>query len=193
MNEGASPGRAPLRRHSQPADPGEIAWQRDVSGTAEYLEGRHVDNSSFETVSLGDYFGVIWRRKWIVILVTILFGVAGLPVLDASARSCMRRRRRFCTTPAPRPRAARRGHASDWGLQYAPFAQSSDFAAQVVKAAHVIPALTATQLMHNTTIAPIPAGNGLQFTVSNPSALNAAAVGGCLQRSVPELSRSEHA
>ena len=36
-----------------------------------------MDNSSFETVSLGDYFGVIWRRKWIVILVTILFGVAG--------------------------------------------------------------------------------------------------------------------
>ena len=36
-----------------------------------------MDNSSFETVSLGDYFGVVWRRKWIVLLVTILFGAAG--------------------------------------------------------------------------------------------------------------------
>ena len=65
-----------------------FVWQRVLGGDVEYLEGRHVDNSSFETVSLGDYFGVVWRRKWIVLLVTILFGVAGFLYRHAPDRRC---------------------------------------------------------------------------------------------------------
>ncbi len=79
-----------------------------------------MDNSSFETVSLGDYFGVIWRRKWIVILVTILFGVAGFLY-------SMHQQKLYASTSSvlyiPSPTASgssTKGVASDWGITYAP-------------------------------------------------------------------------
>src|SRR5438876_960226 len=38
-----------------------------------------VDNGSVESVSLGDYIGVVSRRKWIVLIVTLLVaGAAGI-------------------------------------------------------------------------------------------------------------------
>lgn len=133
-----------------------------------------MDNSSFETVSLGDYFGVIWRRKWIVILVTILFGVAGFlysmhqTKLFASTSSVL-----YSNTAASGSSSAK-GQASDWGITNLPFAQSTEVATQVLESLHpTIPGLTATQLVHQTSIAAIPTGNGLSFTVTNPSSLDA--------------------
>ena len=133
-----------------------------------------MDNSSFETVSLGDYFGVIWRRKWIVILVTILFGVAGFlysmhqTKLFASTSSVL-----YSNTAASGSSSAK-GQASDWGITNLPFAQSTEVATQVLESSHpTIPGLTATQLVHQTSIAAIPTGNGLSFTVTNPSSLDA--------------------
>jgi uncharacterized protein involved in exopolysaccharide biosynthesis len=40
-----------------------------------------MEDGSFDTASFGDKVGVVWRRKWIVILVTIL--VTGAAVLFA--------------------------------------------------------------------------------------------------------------
>ncbi len=116
-----------------------------------------MDNSSFETVSLGDYFGVIWRRKWIVILVTILFGVAGFlysmhqQKLYASTSSVL------YIPSATSPGSSTKGVASDWGITYAPLAESTVFAAQVLRSLKVpIAGLSPTQLQKDTTVTAIP-------------------------------------
>jgi uncharacterized protein involved in exopolysaccharide biosynthesis len=37
-----------------------------------------VENGWYESVSLSDYIGVIWRRKWIVLLVTVMVTAAAI-------------------------------------------------------------------------------------------------------------------
>ncbi len=154
-----------------------------------------MDNSSFETVSLGDYFGVIWRRKWIVILVTILFGVAGFlysmhqTKLFASTSSVL-----YSNTAAT---GSSNGEGAGERLGNHEFAVRPvrrRFATQVLQSLHPsIPGLTATQLVHQTTIAAIPTGNGLQFTVTNPSSLNAVRLANGYTTQFPIYLRQEHA
>ena len=47
-----------------------------VSPPPTFRKDALVENGSVESVSLGDYVGVVWRRKWIVIIVTLLVGGA---------------------------------------------------------------------------------------------------------------------
>jgi uncharacterized protein involved in exopolysaccharide biosynthesis len=35
-----------------------------------------VENGWYESVSLSDYVGVVWRRKWIALLVTVMVTAA---------------------------------------------------------------------------------------------------------------------
>ncbi len=37
-----------------------------------------VENGWYESVSLSDYVGVVWRRKWIALLVTVMVTAAAI-------------------------------------------------------------------------------------------------------------------
>jgi Mrp family chromosome partitioning ATPase len=142
-----------------------------------------VDNSSFETVSLGDYFGVIWRRKWIVILVTILFGVAGFLY-------SMHQQKLYASTSqvlytGVSSSSSTKGTASDWGIAQVPLAQSADFAATVLAKAKITPAMTPAQLQNETAVTAIPSGTGIQFTVTNPNENNAKTLAGTYSSQYP--------
>ena len=153
-----------------------------------------MDNSSFETVSLGDYFGVIWRRKWIVILVTILFRRRWIPVLDASAEAVCVDLVGALQPQSHSPRSSTKGVASDWGITYADrWLNRRRSRRQVLDSLK-----TADRWSHRrrsskktTTIAAIPAGNGLQFTVTDATPLNAQTSRGRLQHPVSR-SISQH-
>ena len=87
-----------------------------------------MDNDSFETVSLGDYFGVVWRRKWIVLLVTTLFGIAGFlysmhqQKLYASTTSVVN------TAPSSSPSSGSKGsNAGTWGASQVDVANTHKF------------------------------------------------------------------
>ena len=112
-------------------------------------------------------------NPWIVIAATVLCGVAGFaysthqPKQFASTSSVL-------YNPAAGGGSSSRGLASDWGSNYEPFAQSTEVAARVLESLRPsIPRLTPTQLARKTSIAVIPTGNGLSFTVTDLSSLDA--------------------
>ena len=45
-------------------------------GTQTTREDLVVENGWYESVSLSDYISVVWRRKWIVLLVTVMVTTA---------------------------------------------------------------------------------------------------------------------
>ena len=66
-------------------------------GTQTTREDLVVENGWYESVSLSDYIGVVWRRKWIVLLVTVMV-TAAAPRRDRVGTSMPGRRRDGSTT-----------------------------------------------------------------------------------------------
>ncbi len=142
-----------------------------------------MDNSSFETVSLGDYFGVVWRRKWIVALVTVMFAAAGFLY-------SMHQQKKYSSTSSvtlnPSSAAANQGSKasalSTWGGQQVGIADSAAFATEVWGHIHTNPlvqGMSPQDLLNATVVSATPGGNGVQFvaTATDPSAAKLIASG----------------
>ncbi len=113
-------------------------------------------------------------NPWIVIAATILFSVAGFAYSTQQQKLYASTSTVLYIPSAGGSSNSSDGQANNWGATTAPFAQSTEVATQVLQRLHPsIPGLTPTQLSHETSIAAIPTGNGLSFTVTNPSSLNA--------------------
>ena len=88
-----------------------------------------MENGSVESVSLADYVGVVWRRKWIVIIVTLLVGGAAAiyakhqQTLYASTATVVFNPGANATPTSP---TSKSGQAGNWGAQYLDFANSQD-------------------------------------------------------------------
>ncbi len=110
-------------------------------------------------------------KPWILIAATILCGAAGFAYSTAQQTL-------YASTSSvlylPTPGSSTKSVAGDWGITRAPLAESTEFAGLVLRSLNPrIPGLTPSQLQKQTTVAAIPAGNGLQFTVSDPKSLGA--------------------
>ena len=136
----------------------------------------------YESVSLSDYFGVIARRKWIVLLVTVLMTVSAVaysknqtPKYQATAE---------LLSPIPISSASKSGIS--WSQQHAPLADTPTVANLVItgkeKPLPTIPTtvivtapqfqptasngLTGDELLHVTTVVPNATSDGIDFTVT---------------------------
>ena len=143
----------------------------------------------YESVSLSDYFGVIARRKWIVLLVTVLMTVSAVaysknqtPKYEATAE---------LLSPIPLTSASK--SSITWSQQHAPLADTPTIAnlvitgkepplptlpSDVVVTAPTFPphpsnGLTGDGLLHSTTIAPNATSDGIDFTVRNSDPVQA--------------------
>ena len=136
----------------------------------------------YESVSLSDYFGVIGRRKWIVLLVTVLMTVSAVafsknqtPKYQATAE---------LLSPIPVSSASKSGIT--WSVQNAPLAKTLKIANLVVTGKeaplpklppdvivnspgfppHPTNGLTAQELYNATGIVPNATSDGIDFTVT---------------------------
>lgn len=126
-------------------------------------------------------------KPWIVVAATILCGVAGFAysaqqqTLYGSTSAVL-----YLPNPGTTGGSSTKGIAGEWGVTYAPFAESTEFAALVLHSLNPpIPGLTSTQLQNHTTVVSIPAGDGLEFTVSDAKSLDAQMLANAYSREFP--------
>jgi capsular exopolysaccharide synthesis family protein len=142
-----------------------------------------VETGWYESVSLSDYFGVIARRKWIVLLVTVLMTVSAVaysknqtPKYQATAE---------LLSPVSLNTASKSGIS--WSVQHAPLAATPKVANLVITGdepplpplpkdvivtvppfpPHSPNGLTGEELLHSTAIVPNATSDGIDFTVTS--------------------------
>ncbi len=146
-------------------------------------------DNGFETVSLGDYVGVVWRRKWIVLLVTLL--LAGAATLYAKHQQTLYSATSqvlYSPTSAPATQQANNkslsGNAGAWANSNVALASSQTFDRYVLgrlKLADRTPA----DLQAQTTVAVDATGNNLIVTVSDPNQGTATRLAAAIANSFP--------
>jgi tyrosine-protein kinase len=146
-----------------------------------------VETGWYESVSLSDYFGVIARRKWIVLLVTVLMTVSAV----AYSKNQTPKYQATATLPSPQSGAAEAKSGSiTWSQTHAPLADTLSIASIVVgtKTPSPIPkvgapgnqiqpesppflqvkasGVTADELRSSSTVVASTTGDSIDFTVT---------------------------
>ena len=141
----------------------------------------------YESVSLSDYFGVIARRKWIVLLVTVLMTVSAV----AYSKNQTPKYQATASLPSPQSSTAEAKAGSiTWSQTNAPLADSTTIASIVVGARTPAPiptvaiagkvihpaapqfsqvkasGMTADELVHSSTVVAADTGDSIEFTVT---------------------------
>ncbi len=143
----------------------------------------------YESVSLSDYFGVIARRKWIVLLVTVLMTVSAV----AYSKNQTPKYQATAELLSPIPVASASKSGISWSVQHAPLADTLRVANLVITGnepplpklppdvivnapqfpPHPADGLTAQQLYNATAVVPNATSDGIDFTVTNPDPIAA--------------------
>jgi capsular exopolysaccharide synthesis family protein len=150
-----------------------------------------VENGSVESVSLADYVGVVWRRKWIVLIVTLLVGGAAAiyakhqQTLYSSTSTVVFNPQAQSTTATGQ--AAKSGAVGVWGSNNLDNAETNAFYKDALARLHPTGTLarSASDLEGQTSVSATPSGNGIQFKVSDPSRGNAQVLAGALAQEFP--------
>ena len=143
----------------------------------------------YESVSLSDYFGVIARRKWIVLLVTVLMTVSAV----AYSKNQTPKYQATAELLSPIPVASASKSGISWSVQHAPLADTLRVANLVITGnepplpklppdvivnapqfpPHTADGLTAQQLYNATAVVPNATSDGIDFTVTYPDPIAA--------------------
>jgi capsular exopolysaccharide synthesis family protein len=141
-----------------------------------------VETGWYESVSLSDYFGVIARRKWIVLLVTVLMTVAAV----AYSKNQTPKYQATAELLSPIPISSSSKSGISWSQQHAPLADTITIANLVISGKepplptlppdvvvtapqfppHPANGLTGDDLLHSTTVVPNATSDGIDFTVT---------------------------
>jgi capsular exopolysaccharide synthesis family protein len=141
-----------------------------------------VETGWYESVSLSDYFGVIARRKWIVLLVTVLMTVSAV----AYSKNQTPKYQATAELLSPVPLSTASKTSISWSVQHAPLADTPTMAnlvitgkepplpkiptTVIVNAPQFQPTaangLTGDELLHVTTVVPNATSDGIDFTVT---------------------------
>ena len=136
----------------------------------------------YESVSLSDYFGVIARRKWIVLLVTVLMTVSAV----AYSKNQTPKYQATAELLSPVPLSTASKTSISWSVQHAPLADTPTIANLVITGKEPpLPKLPTTvivnapqfqptaanglsgdELLHVTTVVPNATSDGIDFTVT---------------------------
>jgi capsular exopolysaccharide synthesis family protein len=146
-----------------------------------------VETGWYESVSLSDYFGVIARRKWIVLLVTVLMTVSAV----AYSKNQTPKYQATASLPNPQGSTAEAKSGSvTWSQVNAPLADTNTIASIVVgektptpvptvgpSTAPITPiappflqvkgsGMTSTELINSSSVIPAATGDSIEFTVN---------------------------
>jgi len=131
-----------------------------------------VENGWYESVSLSDYVGVVWRRKWIVLLVTVMVTAAAVGFSERQQKLFAATSQLVNTTAAASSSSGKNAPTNVWSAAHAPLLATTQAASWVVKQSG-LKGLSAEQLLSETKVSADPLVDAVDFTVTDPNALTA--------------------
>ena len=141
-------------------------------GTQTTREDLVVENGWYESVSLSDYVGVVWRRKWIVLLVTVMVTAAAVGFSERQQKLFAATSQLVNTTAAANTSSGKNTPTNAWSAAHAPLLATTQAASWVVKQSG-LKGLSAEQLLSETKVSADPLVDAVDFTVTDPNALTA--------------------
>ena len=120
----------------------------------------------YESVSLSDYFGVIARRKWIVLLVTVLMTVSAV----AYSKNQTPKYQATAELLSPVPLSTASKTSISWSVQHAPLADTPTIANLVITGKEPpLPKLPTTVIVNAPAVPAAPPPTGSRATSSSTS------------------------
>jgi Mrp family chromosome partitioning ATPase/capsular polysaccharide biosynthesis protein len=131
-----------------------------------------VENGWYESVSLSDYIGVVWRRKWIALLVTVMVTAAAIGFSERQQKLYAASSQLVNTTAAAESSNGKNTTTNAWSSAHAPLFATTAGANWIIKQAHVS-GISAEQLLDETKVSADPIVDAVDFTVTDPNAKTA--------------------
>jgi tyrosine-protein kinase len=136
-----------------------------------------VENGWYESVSLSDYVGVVWRRKWIALLVTVMVTAAAIGFSERQQKLFAATSQLVNTTSSASSTSTKGATGNTWSTSHAPLFDTVRAANFVVRSFH-LSGISGLQLLNETTIVPDPSIDAVDFTVSDPNPTTAQKLAG---------------
>ncbi len=131
-----------------------------------------MENGWYESVSLSDYVGVIWRRKWIVLLVTVMVTAAAVGFSERQQKLYSATSQLVNTSSTAGGSSSKTSGGNTWSTAHAPLLETLHAANFVVKA-QGLSGISGVQLLNETTVVPDPSIDAIDFTVSDQNPTSA--------------------
>ena len=131
-----------------------------------------MENGWYESVSLSDYVGVVWRRKWIVLLVTVMVTAAAVGFSERQQKLFAATSQLVNTTAAASSSSGKNAPTNAWSAAHAPLLATTQAASWVVRQSG-LKGLSAAQLLSETKVTADPLVDAIDFTVTDPNAVTA--------------------
>jgi capsular exopolysaccharide synthesis family protein len=128
-----------------------------------------VENGWYESVSLSDYIGVVWRRKWIALLVTVMVTAAAIGFSERQQKLYAASSQLVNTTAAAQSSNGKNTATNAWSTAHAPLFATTAGATWIIHEAHVS-GISAQQLLDETKVSADPVVDAVDFTVTDPNA-----------------------
>ena len=132
-----------------------------------------MENGWYDSISLSDYLGVVWRRKWIVVIVTVL--VAAAAALYARHEQTLYSATATVIAQSQNQGAANaKATSATWASDNQGVVNQLGLARQIgAQLRHALGSRPAATLAGQVSATPNAAGNGLLISAHDPSSTNA--------------------
>jgi capsular exopolysaccharide synthesis family protein len=127
-----------------------------------------VENGWYESVSLSDYIGVVWRRKWIALLVTIMVTVAAIGFSERQQKLYAATSQLVNTTSSTSSAVAKNSGGNTWSTSHAALLGTVAGAKWVVDKSG-LSGISPSALLHETSVSADPNVDAVDFTVTDPN------------------------
>jgi capsular exopolysaccharide synthesis family protein len=128
-----------------------------------------VENGWYESVSLSDYIGVVWRRKWIALLVTVMVTAAAIGFSERQQKLYAASSQLVNTTVAAQSSNGKNATTNAWSTAHAPLFATFRGAQWVITKSG-LNGIGAQQLLNETKVTADPVVDAVDFTVTDPNA-----------------------
>lgn len=129
-----------------------------------------MENGWYDSISLSDYLGVVWRRKWIVLFVMLL--VAATAALYARHEKALYSASATVVSPSQTATANKNGTAATWASDNQGYVNKPGLAALVIaNGGKTLSGLNPFDVANSITSAPTVTGNGLVITATSSDPL----------------------
>ena len=131
-------------------------------------EDRVVENGWYESVSLSDYVGVVWRRKWIALLVTVMVTAAAIGFSERQQKLFAATSQLVNTSSPTQPSSGKNSPRQPWSTTHAPLFDTLRAANYVVVKSAGLTGITGSAAPERDDgRAPIRAVDAIDFTVTD--------------------------
>jgi Mrp family chromosome partitioning ATPase/capsular polysaccharide biosynthesis protein len=126
-----------------------------------------VENGWYESVSLSDYVGVVWRRKWIALLVTVMVTAAAFGFSERQQKLYAATSQLVNTTSSSSS-STKTSTGNSWSTSHAPLLATLAGARWVVSNSG-LSNLSPADLLKETTVTADPNVDAIDFAVTDPN------------------------